>query len=114
MRKRDITSLAWDELKTIDECIESATIDAYVDDEAASGWLTCIEEIFGDVDNVLLGDEVIMLEGFDLSGLSVVACCRKGKKRIRVTLDSLEFINLTKAQKLWLDVWKQWQKDQKW
>lgn len=114
MKKREVTKLAWDKLETIDECVESATVDAYSDDEAANGWLTCIEEIFEGVDKVMLGDELVQLEGFDLSGLSVVARCRKGKKRIRVTLDSIEFINSIKVQKLWLAAWNKWQKDQGW
>lgn len=114
MKKREVTKLAWDKLETIDECIESATVDTYSDDEAASGWLTCIEEIFEGEDRVMLGDEIVQLEGFGLSGLSVVARCRKGKKRIRVTLDSLKFNNLTRAQQLWLAAWNKWQKDIGW
>ncbi len=111
MKRRNVVDLSWSELKTVDECTESATIDAYSDEEAAGGWLTCIEEVFEGVHEVRLGDETVRLNGFDLSGLSVVAVCKKGKKHIRVTLDSLEFINLTKVQQLWLDAWNQWQKD---
>lgn len=109
MKKRNVVDLSWDELKSIDECIECATVDTYSDDEAASGWLTCIEEIFEGIQEVKLGDELVRLDGFNLSGLSVVACCRKGKKIVRVTLDSLELISPTKVQKLWLEAWNPWQ-----
>ncbi len=43
-------------------------MDANGEDEAAAGWLTCIEEMFDKFEHVkVLGNEV-MLEGFDLKG----------------------------------------------
>lgn len=66
--------------KTIKDCHECATMDANGEDEAAMGWLTCIEEMFGKFKHgKLLGNEVI-LDGFDLKGLHVIAKCRSGRK----------------------------------
>jgi len=102
----------WEDVKTIEECVEEATMDTYGDWEQASGWLTCIEEIFGNVREVKVMGETVNLKGFDLDGTSVVAVCKKGKMKIRTTLDSIEIIKPTRAQKLWLKAWIKWRADQ--
>ena len=94
--------------KTVEDCHETATIDANGEDEAAAGWLVCIEEMFGKFEHVkVLGNEV-KLEGFDLKGLQVVAKCRNGRKLAFVSLESVEFPKLNKSEKLWLDALKNW------
>ncbi|MCW5590454.1 MAG: hypothetical protein KIT27_12450 [Legionellales bacterium] len=94
--------------KTIEDCYECATIDTYDENEAASGWLTCIEEMFSKFEHVkVLGNEAI-LEGFDLKGFQVVAKCRNGRKSAFVSLESVEFPKLSKSEKLWLDALKKW------
>jgi len=66
--------------KTVVDCLEIAAMDANGEDDVAAGWLTCIEEMLGNFEHVkVLGNEV-MLEGFDLKGLQVVAKCRNGRK----------------------------------
>ncbi len=94
--------------KTVADCHEAATIDAYDENEAATGWLTCIEEMFSQFEHVkVLGSEV-RLEGFDLKGFQVVAKCRNGRKLAFVSLESVEFPKLNKSEKLWLDALKNW------
>jgi len=94
--------------KTVADCHECATVDANGEDEAATGWLTCIEEMFGKFKHVkILGHEV-MLEGFDLKGLQVMARCRNGRKLAFVSLESVEFPKLSTSEKLWLDSLKKW------
>lgn len=89
--------------KTVADCHEVATMDAYDEDEAAAGWLTCIEEMFSKFKHVkILGNEVI-LDGFDLKGRQVMAKCRNGRKLAFVSLESIEFPKLSKNEKLWLD-----------
>jgi hypothetical protein len=83
-------------------------MDANGEDEAAAGWLACIEEMFGKFEHVIvLGSEVI-LEGFDLKGLQVVAKCRSGRKLALVSLESVEFPKLNNSEKLWLSALKKW------
>lgn len=97
--------------KTIEDCHEFATMDANGEDEAAAGWLTCIEEMFDKVKQVkVLGHEVF-LEGFDLKGLQVVAKCRNGHQLAFVSLESVEFPKLNKSEKLWLDALQDWNKN---
>jgi len=94
--------------KTIEACHECAMVDAYGDEEAAAGWLTCIDEVFRKFENVIvLGNEVV-LEGFDLKGYQIVAKCRSGRKLAFVSLESVEFLKLNKSEKLWLDALKKW------
>lgn len=92
--------------KSVKACIDVALIDAYGPDEQAVAWLTCIEELFGHFKQVkLLGNDVALV-GFDLNNQDVVAVCRQGKRKVRVTLDSIEFPELTPVESLWLRAWK--------
>jgi hypothetical protein len=94
--------------KTAADCHEIATMDANDEYEAAAGWMTCIEEMFGKFKHVkVLGNEVI-LEGFDLKGLQVMATCRNGCKLAFVLLQSVEFPKLSTSEKLWLNSLKKW------
>jgi hypothetical protein len=94
--------------KTVEDCYEFATVDANGADEAAAGWLTCIEEMFRKFEKVkVFGNEVI-LERFDLKGLQLMAKCRSGRKLAFVSLESVEFPKLNKSEKLWLDALKNW------
>jgi hypothetical protein len=90
--------------KTIDQCIAVATMDAY-DDEQVSSWLTCIEEMFGEYHEVILLGETVKLERFDTERGALIAICKKGKLKARVTLDSIVFPKLTATEKLWLKAW---------
>jgi len=93
--------------KSIDACIELALTDAYGDDEQASAWLACIEEMFARFDCVNVLGQQVALEGFDLGNqAAVVAICRMGKRKARVALESVEFPLLTPIEKRWLKAWQ--------
>ena len=95
--------------KTVNEAIEMATVDAYDEYELLSGWLVCFQEVFEDADLVELNGIIMKFVGFDLEREIVpVVICRLNKKKARVTIDSVEFINASKAQKLWLRAWRKW------
>lgn len=51
------------------------------------------------------GDELV-LEGFDRSNESIVAICRKGKRKARVALESVEFADLSPVEAQWLKAWE--------
>lgn len=71
--------MEFDQVKIVDDCIETATLDAYGEDEQASGWLACLEEIFADVKEVRLLGEPVKMKGLDLAEHQVVAVCSKRK-----------------------------------
>jgi len=97
-----------EQCKTVKACIELALTDAYGESEEAVAWLTCIEEMFGRFDRVKILGEEVTLHGFDLANeRSVVAICGKGKRRIRVALESVEFPDLTPVEARWLKAWAQ-------
>ena len=101
----------WEDAKTIEECTEMATVDCYDDYEQASGWLACLDDLFAEVKQVNVAGEVVKFKKFDLvHDTTIVAICEKNKKKIKVTLDSLELINPTQAQELWLEAWLAWAK----
>ena len=92
--------------KSAKACIDLALTDAYGEHEQTVAWLTCIEEMFGRFKQVrLMGNEVALV-GFELRNHDVVAVCQQGKAKARVTLDSIEFTELTTVEQLWLRAWK--------
>jgi hypothetical protein len=101
----------WEDAETIEECTEMATVDCNGEDEEAYGWLNALNDVFSDVKQVKVAGEVVKFKNFDMvNDTAVVAICEKNKKKIKVTLDSLELINPTKAQELWLEAWLDWAK----
>lgn len=92
-------------VKTIEDCEEVATVDCKDEEECISGWFTCLEEVFVGVEKVKLFGEEINFKGFDFSGKDIVGICQKGKEKIKIGLDSIKFINLIKFQELWLKAW---------
>lgn len=94
--------------KSVGACIELALTDAYGQDEQAVSWMTCMEAMFGRFDRVLvLGQEVELL-GFELaSDNAVVAVCRRGRHKARVTLESVQFSGLSPIEARWIEAWKQ-------
>lgn len=76
--------------------------------EQASAWLACIETILERFDSVRLMGEEVKLQGLALENeLTLVAVCRKGRHRVRVALDSVEFPGITPIEARWLKAWKQ-------
>jgi hypothetical protein len=92
--------------KSVQACIDLALTDASGTDEQAVAWLTCIEEMFRRFKHVKVMGSDVALVGFDLSNQTVVAVCRQGKRKARVTLDSVEFPELTPVEARWLQAWK--------
>ena len=94
--------------ESVKACIELALADAYGEFEQAAAWLACIDEMFGRFDRIRLLGEEVALQGFDLENeLAVVAICKKGKRLARVSLDSVEFPEITPVEARWLTAWKQ-------
>ncbi len=54
----------------------------------------------------LLGADVRLVR-FDLRNNDVVAICQHGNRKARVTIESLEFPDLSPVERLWLRAWKQ-------
>ncbi len=94
--------------KSVQACIDVALIDAYGEEEEAVAWLSCIEEMFGRFAQVSVMGRDVVLIGFDLRHGDVVAVCRDGKHKARLTLDSVDFPGLTPIEKRWLQAWKQY------
>lgn len=92
--------------KSVQACIELALTDAYGPDEQAVAWLTCIEVMFSRFKHVKVMGNQVELVGFDLSNQELVAVCRQGKRKARLSLDSVEFPELTPVEARWLQAWK--------
>ena len=98
--------------KSVKDCIEFASVDAYGDEELAGAWLTCIEEMFGRFDRVKVMGQDVALVGFDLAnGMAVVAVCRQGKRTAKIALESVEFLSLTPIETRWLEAWERFSRE---
>lgn len=87
--------------KTVEECIEVATVDAYDEEEQAVGWLTCIQEMFDKFENVNVLGQKVDLEGFDLANeRAVVVICGEGKNKTRIALESVTFPKISAKESL--------------
>lgn len=93
--------------KSLRACIELTLTDAYGEDEQAVAWLTCIETMFSHFKHVTLLGNAVALVGFDLDDHGIVAICWQGRHKARVTLDSVDFGELTPIEARWLKAWKQ-------
>ena len=93
--------------KSVRACIELALTDAYGDYEQACAWLTCIETMFGRYKRAVVIGEEVTLEGFELvNDAAIVAVCRRGKRKARVALESVEFPDASPIEARWLTAWK--------
>ena len=98
--------------KSVKDCIEFASVDAYGDEELAGAWLACIEEMFGRFDRVKVMGQDVALVGFDLANsMAVVAVCRQGKRTAKIALESVEFPSLTPIEARWMQAWKQFSQE---
>lgn len=95
------------DVKTIKQCIDTVTTDAY-GDEVVSSWENCLEEVFENVEADLVGQQVKVI-GFSRTSEAILARCRWKKRKVLVTLDSLDFKGLNSNQKLWLKAYLKWE-----
>ena len=95
-------------VKNESDCEELGRVDVYNDGEVAVGWMTCLEEVFETVESVMVLGREVTLTGFDIENdHSVFAICKSGKKTAHVSIGSIEWPKLTKAQKIWLSAWNE-------
>ncbi len=95
------------EVKTVKHCLDIVTTDAY-DEEVTSSWENCLDEVFQNTDADLAGQSVKVI-AFRGSSDVIMAECSWKKRKLRVSIDSLDFKNLSSKQKLWLRAYLQWQ-----
>lgn len=100
--------MQFDDVETIDECIDVATVDCCDEYEQAWGWFNCLEEVLGNLEYVNVLGEQVRLECLEVDGYQVVAVCKKKDRTVKVTLDSIELFEHTDVQRLWLEAWMNW------
>ena len=77
-------------VKSENDCEDIVAVDAYSDSEIALGWLNCLSEVLEDIKTVKILGQDIKLDGFDLEcENAVIAVCKLGKKKVRVSLSSV-------------------------
>jgi hypothetical protein len=98
-----------DEVKTIEDCHECATMDAYSDDEVAAGWLTCLGDMLDNIEECECLGEIVAFKGVAQRGLTIFAEVAKSKQSALVALESVKFLTPTKEQSLWVKAYTKYQ-----
>ena len=93
----------------IAEMIEEATVDAYGEEEVATGWHCVIEEHLQlPFTTEVLGAEVEVIE-IDLTGRNeIVAVCKRGKHTQRVPVLDLPLPDPPPEGYAWIEAYRQW------
>ena len=91
------------------ELVEDATLDAYGEAEEAGGWLTMIDDHVGfPFDVELLGVNVAVV-GVDMTdACELVALCRRGKNRLKVSLLELPPPSPPPEGWEWIEAFQRW------
>jgi hypothetical protein len=95
------------------EIVEEATVDAYGEEEEAGGWLTMIDENVGfPFDVEILGVNVAVV-GVDITdACELVALCRRGKSRLKVSLLELPLPSPPPEGAEWIEAFQRWRTGQ--
>jgi hypothetical protein len=62
--------------------------------------------MFSRFKQVTVIDDEVQLRGFDLNNETIVAVCGQGKRKARVSLESIKFPGLMPVEVRWLQAWK--------
>ena len=97
--------------KRLDELVEEATIDAYDEAEQAMGFYTMLEnDLRLPFETKVLG-VVVTVESIDFAGDDqLVAVCRRGSKRQKISLAELPLPSPAPAGAEWIAAYCHWRK----
>ncbi len=91
------------------EMIEEATVDAYDEDEQATGWFTmfenCLELPF---ETEVLGVRVSVVAVALREGNQIVAVCRRGKAKLPVGIVDLPLPSPGPEGAEWIEAYRRW------
>ena len=93
------------------ELVDEATVDAYGESEEAGGWLAVIDDnVSFPFDVELLGVDVTVV-GVDMTeACELVALCRSGKSRLKVSLPELPLPSPQPKGAEWIEAFQRWRK----
>lgn len=93
--------------------IEEATVDAYNDEEQATGFLTMIQDHLPCPFTALVVGEPVQVVGFDFGEpyeTTVMAVCRRKGKRYKINVTSLEWEGRPPQGAEWIEAYRAWLK----
>jgi hypothetical protein len=93
----------------LDDLLEEATIDCYNESEQVSGFFCMIEEHLAiPFTTKLLGQEVSVEELDVTEADEIVAICRRGPKRLRISILDLPLPNPRPVGAEWIEAYRYW------
>ena len=95
----------------LDEMIEEATVDCYNESEQATGLFTVLEENLAlPFTTVILGVEVTVQKVDITERDEIVAVCRRGRERQKVSILDLPLPSPRPEGSEWIDAYRRWVK----
>jgi hypothetical protein len=89
--------------------IEEATVDAYGEEEQATGWFTMFEEYLGlPFETKVLGAAVTVASVELRDGGQIVAICTRGRNRQAISLVDLPLPSPRPAGSEWIEAYRSW------
>jgi hypothetical protein len=93
----------------LDELIEEATIDAYNESEAATGFYTMFEDYLALPFTTKVLDVEVTVEGIDMTDdEQIVAVCKRGGSRQRIPIVDLPLPEPRPKGAEWIDAYRRW------
>lgn len=95
----------------INRMIEEATVDAYGDEEQATGFLTMIQDHVRCPFTALVVGEPVRVVGFDFGEpyeTTVMAVCRRKGKRYKINVTTLEWPGPPPQGAEWIEAYRAW------
>ena len=89
--------------------IEAATVDAYNESEQTTGWFTMIEEHLEVPFGTSVLESSVVVERVDLRrDERIVAICRRGRERHRLSVLDLPLPTPAPAGAEWIEAYRRW------
>ncbi len=91
--------------------IEAATVDAYNEEEQATGFLTMIQDHLACPFTALVVGEPVQVVGFDFGEpyeTTVMAVCRRNGKRYKINVTSLAWEDTPPKGAEWIEAYRAW------
>lgn len=96
------------EVESVEDCIDTATVDAYEEVEQLMGWEACLDDVLSDIDEVEVLGSSVRFTGLRTKGHYLLACVENEKGKALIDIGSIGFKDLAPHQQLWIEAWNKW------
>jgi hypothetical protein len=97
-----------EKVESVEDCIDTATVDANGEEEQLMGWEACLVDVLSDINEVEFLGNIVQFTGLQMKGQYLLACVESDKRKALIDISSIEFKDLAPHQELWVEAWSKW------